>query len=118
MDENEVVELELQLDSAEMEKTLERLLEDVDALGEMFKDIGVEMSKLFGALQKSLEKTAANVEVMTQALGKATEAMEKLVQSFSAEGLAAAGEQAGKRRVLRIQFRLSRSCFRYCRGDH
>lgn len=53
MEENEVVELELQLDSADAEKTLERLLESADAFEELLKGIGSEMSKLFGTLQRS-----------------------------------------------------------------
>ena len=97
MDENEVVKLDVELDSADLEKTLEKVTADTDALREMLEEIGAEIAKILSVLQKSVEKAAVSVELLTQALGKATEAVDSLIQSFSAEkltaGLAEAGEQ-------------------------
>ena len=89
LDENEVVKLDVELDSADLEKTLEKVTADTDALREMLEEIGAEIAKILSILQKSLEKATVSVELLTQALGKATEAVDRLIQSFSAEKLTA-----------------------------
>jgi len=93
MDENEIMELELYLDTDTAEKAFDQLLEKADALEKIFQDIGAEIGKVFKTLQKSMEGAKTSVDALSHALRQTTRALQEMSENLSLEGFADVGDQ-------------------------